>query len=293
MRLRLVVLSFIALLTGLTGHSLAAGDEKIRLIQYNVKGSENGWVTGSPNITYKLNLISDVIMNNSVDFITLEEADKKDGDVPSPLLSDELKVQGVSGWKTISSSCNKDVVQITYSSQWTLVAQLGSGGHAAGFGWAGCNRGDGRPYDIGLFKNKTTNRSILIIATHLPHCHAMVSKCADGWSVGKFNEDKAKILSLSRNSDVVVIITGDMNEIGESATNDELGAVFTLKNLKKSKYEITTCCKHDGWRYHFDHVATTGPNAPTVDVIKAPKEAERYFAEKEHRMIYSEVLLSR
>jgi len=119
MRLRLVVLSFIALLTGLTGHSLAAGDEKIRLIQYNVKGSENGWVTGSPNITYKLNLISDVIMNNSVDFITLEEADKKDGDVPSPLLSDELKVQGVSGWKTISSSCNKDVVQISYSSQWS------------------------------------------------------------------------------------------------------------------------------------------------------------------------------
>lgn len=288
MRFRLIALSFVAFLTGT---SVAVGEEKVSLIQYNVKGSGSGWVTGSPNIEYKLQLMSDVIKTKSVDFITLEEADEYGG-VASPLLSDELEARGVLGWRTISSSCNKDVVQIGYSSSWTLVGQLGSlAGHTAGFGWNGCTGRHGRPYDIGLFKNKATNRSILIVATHLPHCYASITECADQWRSGvvKFHEDATKILSPSQNA--VVVIAGDMNEIGAKATNDQLSIVFTFKNLKKSKNDIT-CCKVDGWVNSFDHVATTGPTAPSVDVKLAPPEVEKYFASEEHRMIYSEVLLS-
>lgn len=288
MRFRLIALSFVAFLTGT---SIAAGEEKVSLIQYNVKGSGRGWVAGSPNIEYKLQLMSDVIKTKSIDFITLEEAYQYSG-VASPLLSDELEARGVVGWKTISSSCNKDVAQIGYSSSWILVGKLGSlAGHAAGFGWKGCTGGDGRPYDIGLFKNKATNRSILVAATHLPHCHAPITTCADQWRNGvvKFYKDATTILSPSQNA--VVIIAGDMNEIGEKATDEELSTVFTFQNLKKSK-NVITCCKVDGWINYFDHVATTGQTAPTVDVKKAPSEVERYFATEEHWMIYSEVLLS-
>jgi hypothetical protein len=111
------IVLFFVLLDSL-GHSGRATE--IGIIQYNVKGGQGGWTAVNDIVTQQIRLIARQVKLGTVDFIALEQADLQAG-VPGPIISDSLEKDGLTGWNTIASACNKDTTQLAFSSTWELV----------------------------------------------------------------------------------------------------------------------------------------------------------------------------
>jgi hypothetical protein len=168
----------------------ASNDTPVGVIQYNVKGRQGGWIEEGGVMDVQVHLIAEKIKASAVDFVALEQASEMAGSSRT-LISAKLAENGLEGWNTVVSSCNKDATQLAFSTKWELVPGTSSSnplqnGTTPQRGWVigGCEPGgDGRPYNIAYFRNKETDLKLLVVVVHLPHCRPVNPEaCIATWN---------------------------------------------------------------------------------------------------------------
>jgi hypothetical protein len=246
-RIAIVLLAMPVLAFSSYSSNTAEGTQ-IGIIQYNVKGGQGGWTTVNGVLDKQVQLIANQIKTNGVDFITLEQASEKPGS-PDPFsISHRLDKQGLTGWNTIVSVCNKDVTQLSFSSDWRLVEVPKKGNPLlnAAFpqrGWkaGGCEPGsDGRPYNIVYLQNKAMLKVLLVIV-HMPHCHENAAICTSHWNLDRFHEDITMVVGTSNTSSINLIVAGDMNELGDRGDPNIFDLIFPNFNKLHLSNPLHSC----------------------------------------------------
>jgi hypothetical protein len=139
---------------------VARSQTSIGVVQYNVKHGQGGWTDEFDVMRKQIDIIATAVKENAVDFVSLEQAGSIDNQ--GQIISESLRHAGLPGWSTITSACNRDVMQLAYSSNWQLVVDdksknplLDGLSHQRGWIKQGCDKGgNGRPYNVAYFLNK-------------------------------------------------------------------------------------------------------------------------------------------
>jgi hypothetical protein len=271
---------------------------QIGIIQYNVKGGQGGWTTAHGVIDAQVRLIVDQVNASSVDFIALEQASERAGS-PDPLISVSLAKNGLPGWNTIVTACNLDATQLAFSSNWELVndpvAQnplLNAASPQRGWIVGGCERGDGRPYNLAYFRNKKTMFKVLVVVAHFPHCTESSANCASYWNLAKFHEDIKTVIGASSVDGINLIAAGDFNELGDRGDPSIFEHFLPGFGKLNMSPELRTCCSDSSWVYRFDRIVTNSSNTPTSAILKDgsyPLNPTYSGPSGEHKAIYGEV----
>jgi hypothetical protein len=299
MRTHALTIAVAALLESFWSDSGETADEAhVGIIQYNVKGGQGGWTKAGGVLDTQVHLIANKIKVSPVDFVALEQAGEIPG-APGPLISSELAKNGMDGWNTIVSSCNKDATQLAFSPNWELVPQTSNvnplqNGTFPQRGWriGGCEpHGDGRPYNIAYLRNKVTKLKLLIIVTHMPHCHERPDICVAGWNRDQFIEDVRKAISAGDRSNANLIVVGDMNELGRLGNTSVFAPLFPDSGKLQISNSLPTCCSDSNWAYSFDRIVTNAHNAPSAEILNDGVYPinPAFRGHEEHKAIYAKV----
>lgn len=231
----------------------------IKVVSYNVKGDvrtsrNNGIWTQSALRAKQVALLNQAINSEGVEFIALQQTivDTNSGaypDISSTLTGGQ--------WRGIFNSNHKikddfDEASIYYdSSKWELNSSTTLGGY-----WKDDN--DVRPYVMAYFKNKASDEQLLFASTHFPHVlHG--HEPSVNWNITQFISDIKKVTNLSdaELGNLKVIIAGDMNEIGQNHSFNDLPKLSNLfGQFSMVPIFLNTCCKNDNYSYTFDQVIT-------------------------------------
>jgi hypothetical protein len=282
-------------LTPLSG--AMAGQFSIGVIEYNAKASQGGWTTKygkpSPPLPLQIDLIADKINDTSnpspVQFIALVQAgDDGSRDCPNDyLISCGLARKGLAGWNTIINVCKYNQTQLAYSSDWELVPKLKQNPLVDSYDrdvcWAELspiNSDHGRPYNIAYFQNRTSKEMLLFVIVHMPHGqpdNCQGNPCPYGkfmWDVPQFKRDVRSVVGSTVDlKKVHLLVTGDMNDLGNDADPKHFAPIFDdFGDVKISKQARTppdaTCCANPpGYRYFFDRIVTNGSAEPSYEVV--------------------------
>jgi hypothetical protein len=272
---------------------------EIGIIQYNVKAGQGGWTTVNDVVGQQIRLIAREAKKNIADFIAVEQADLEAG-MPGPIISDGLEKEGLTGWRTVVSACNKDATQLAFSSSWELVELSAAtnpllNGTSKQRGWidGGCEaNGDGRPYNIAYFRNKTTAFKVLFVIVHMPHCHEHEpARCLDRWSLAAFQEDMRSIVGTDDARGMNLIVVGDMNELGHHGDPLVFERLFSNFGKLKLSPALLSCCYDSNWTFSFDRILTNSSTAPVATILMDggyPLNAQ-FPKNEEHKAIFGTV----
>jgi hypothetical protein len=282
----------------------AVGQTSVGVIQYNVKGGQGGWTEATQTRAKQVQLIVNEVKAlrdhaNSVDFISLEQADP-------PLVAEDLKEAGLEGWTTIASQCSFDRLQLSYSPDWELIVNKGlqnplAEGYAADACWQW-----GRPYNVAYFHNSKSNTDVLYVIVHMPHCKDIRSdnpKCFDDWRVADFGNDVRKVLGtdVADLTGLNLIVSGDMNELGQYGTEADFTKVFQQFGTLTKSPNVQSCCEDHAFSFSYDHImANKGTIAEPVIINNSAYPIDPDFNKQhpdgkvhneEHKAIYGVVTL--
>lgn len=283
----------------LVGLSHSGRATEIGIIQYNVKGGQGGWTTANDVVGQQIRLIARQVQQRVVDFIALEQADLQAG-VPGPIISESLEKEGLTGWHTVVSACNKDTTQLAFSSTWELIKSPAAtnpllNGNSKQRGWVpgGCEKGDGRPYNIAYLQNRKTAFKVLVVIVHMPHCHEQEpTHCLDRWNLSTFREDMRSVVGADGVRGTNLIVVGDMNELahrGDPAVFERLFVNFGKLQLSS---ELLTCCYDSNWSFSFDRIIANSGEPPVTEILMDggyPLNAQ-FPRNEEHKAIFGTVL---
>jgi hypothetical protein len=299
--------------------ALATSAISIGVIEYNAKASQGGWTLnyGDPiplplQIDLIANKINDASNPDPVQFIALVQAGDggarncvdKQGNVNDYLISCALAAKGLKGWTTIISACDDDQTQLAYSADWTLVANTAQNPLVDGYQsddptkykdvcWADLSpvKSDhGRPYNIAYFQHGKTGETVLFVIVHMPHGYpddCQNNPCPYGngkfmWDVPQFKSDVRSVVGPNVDlKKVRLLVTGDMNSLGEHADPKLFAPIFDDFGAVKVSEEVTkapdpTCCADDGYMFFFDRIVTNSSHEPSYEPIYLTEGGRRY-----------------
>jgi len=285
-----------AILAPLSG--AIAGQFSVGVIEYNAKASQGGWTNNygkpSPPLPLQIDLIANKIKDTSnpspVQFIALVQAGD-DGSRACPndyLISCALAGKGLTGWNTIIGMCKYDQTQLAYSADWELVKSKQNpliDSYDRPVCWAANSpvvSDQDRPYNIAYFQNRTSKELLLFVIVHMPHGHpdnCQGYPCPYGngklmWDIPQFKRDVRSVVGSAVDlKKVHLLVTGDMNDLGNDADPKDFAPIFDdfgdvkISKQAKTPPDATCCANPPGYQYFFDRIVTNGAVEPSYEVV--------------------------